>query len=66
MDMVESIDVVFQNLYNNIVNSKGNTELIKKYLQDTQHTVLCYTLTVNNNDLEKLRPYNLSKECTVI
>ena len=66
MDLIESIDIVFQNLFANIIKSNGNTELIEKYIKDTQHTVLCYTLVVNNNDIEKLRPYNLSKECTVI
>ena len=66
MDMIESIDSVFKNLYNNILKSNGNTELIEKYIQDTQHTVLCYTLEINNNELNKLKPYNLSKECIVI
>jgi len=66
MDMIESIDTVFTNLYNNILKSNGNTELIEKYIKDTQHTVLCYTVAINNNELNKLKPYNLSKECIVI
>lgn len=64
--MVEQFDNVFQNLYKNILESNGNTELIEKYVKDTQYTVLCYTIKINNNEIDKLKPHNLSKECTVI
>ena len=33
MDLIESIDIDFQNLYTNIIKSNGNTELIEKYIK---------------------------------
>ena len=65
MDIIESIDALFVNLYQNIIKSNGDKKVIEKYLKDTQHTILCYTTVINNNDLERIKPRILNKECTV-
>ena len=65
MDLVESIDIIFKNLYKNIVDSNGNIILIEKYIKETQFAVNCYTTVVINNELEMIKPINLTKECTV-
>ena len=65
MDLVESIDIIFKNLYTNIVESKGDINLIEKYIKETQFAVNCYTTVVINNDLERIKPITITKECLV-
>ena len=67
MDMIESVDALFINLYKNIVKSNGDVKQIKQYIKDAQHDVLCYTLAINNNnDLERIKPRIINKECKVV
>lgn len=65
MDMIESIDIVFKNLHTNILKSNGNSLLIEQYIKDTQHIVLCYTLSSQYNDLDIINPRMLTKNCVV-
>ena len=66
MDIVESIDSLFENLYQNILKSNGDIKIIQQYLKDTQYNILCYTTVVNNNALERIKPRVLNKECTLV
>ena len=65
MDLVESIDIIFKNLYKNILDCNGNTILIEKYIKETQFAVNCYTTVVINNDLDRIKPINITKDCTI-
>lgn len=63
MDMIESIDSIFQNLYINIIKSNGDSKLIDKYIKDTQYTVLCYTIATSNNEIETIKSRSVNKNC---
>ena len=65
MDMIESIDIIFQNLCTNILQSNGDNSLIEKYIKDAQYTVLCYTITSDNIDLEIIKPRVFNKNCVL-
>jgi len=65
MDMIESIDIVFKNLHTNILKSNGNSLLIEQYIKDTQHIILCYTLSSQYNELDNIIPRMLTKNCVV-
>jgi hypothetical protein len=65
MDIIESIDGLFDNLYQNILKSNGDNKRIEEYIKDAQHNILCYTMIINHNDIEKIKPRIINKECRV-
>jgi glycine cleavage system regulatory protein len=66
MDIIESIDAVFQNLSINILNAKGNIELIEKYIKDTKFIIQCYATSSLTNDIDRIIPINITKDCKVV
>ena len=66
MDIVESVDALFENLYQNILKSNGDSTTILQYIKDTQHNVLCYTTIMNNIDIQRIKPRIVNKECIVV
>ena len=66
MDIIESIDAVFQNLSTNILNAQGNTELIEKYIKETKFIIQCYATSSISNDIDRIKPLNITKECKVL
>ena len=66
MDIIESVDALFTNLYQNILKSNGDTNIIQELIKDTQYNVLCYTTVAMSNDIQKIKPININKDCSVI
>jgi len=66
MDIIESMDALFENLYQSVLKANGDSNNILQCIKDAQYKVLYYTTIMNNNDIQRIKPRIVNKECIVV